>query len=159
VSHGARRDTEVNLMLLAAEPRLVRIEGAQIKRLNPDERSTLALVSKALENLDVGAHETVGPPGIWTSRRDLETVLGFAKEAGDVVWLRENATTPLEAYVPSSPNVAFVLSDHRDPSEKEVETMARYATHEVTLGPLALQADQCITLAQHRLDQLRHPNL
>jgi len=46
VSHGIRSDVEI-LLLLRNEVR-IRIDGARVKRLNPDERSTAALIRRAL---------------------------------------------------------------------------------------------------------------
>src|SRR5687767_13940225 len=66
VSHGARADSEVQLVLLQG-PRVLRASGRTVRRLNPDERSTLALLSKALEAQDVGAHETEATPVLATS--------------------------------------------------------------------------------------------
>jgi len=49
LSHGIRRDTEV--MLLLQDTVRMRISGQYVKRLNPDERSTAALIRRALAAL------------------------------------------------------------------------------------------------------------
>jgi len=153
LSHGIREDTEVWLVLLQG-PRVVRASGRTIKRLNPDERSTLALLSKALEAQDVGSHESEPLPGLATSQRSLESVLDVVARDGLLVWLREDAPRGLESWTPTSGTHTFVLSDHRDPTALEQEAIARHAGERLNLGPLALQADQCITIVHNRLDRL-----
>lgn len=155
VSHGIRKDAEIQLVL-ARGPRVVRAWGEAIRRLNPDERSTLALLSKALEATDVGLHETSTMPGLATSRRDLERVLVDCARDGPIVWLREDATTPLDAWKPETATTTFILSDHQDPTQAEASILERFATHRLNLGPVALQADQCVTIIHNRLDRLAH---
>jgi tRNA (pseudouridine54-N1)-methyltransferase len=152
VSHGVREDAEVVLVLVQG-PRVVRATGRAIRRLNPDERSTLALLSKALEAQDIGAHESQTLDGLTTSRRGLEDVLQACAREGPVVWLREDAETPLDGQEAWSAGATFVLSDHRDPTPDEASVIGRHATATVSLGPVALQADQCITVVHNRLDR------
>ena len=51
LSHGIRRDTEIILVLQGEPdpPRTIRINGSEVRYLNPDERSTGALVRNALD--------------------------------------------------------------------------------------------------------------
>ena len=61
LSHGIRRDTEV--MLLLQNTVRIRISGQYVKRLNPDERSTAALIRRALGALqDSGVASAAGDP-------------------------------------------------------------------------------------------------
>jgi tRNA (pseudouridine54-N1)-methyltransferase len=46
ISHGLRRDTELYLVL--QDQLTLRLVGSRLRHLNPDERSTAALVQKAL---------------------------------------------------------------------------------------------------------------
>src|SRR5687768_14121440 len=50
VSHGLRKDVRLDLVLRGPPdpPRAVRLDGASLRSLNPDERSTAALLQKAL---------------------------------------------------------------------------------------------------------------
>lgn len=153
VSHGTRQDAEIILALAGGpRPRAVRVSGAQVRRLNPDERSTVALLSKALEATDVGEHETSVLQGIHVSGRSLERIL--AGLAGDVCYLREDATAALESWKPAGGDVTFLLSDHRDPTPDEDALIRSRRPIELTLGPVSLQADQCITVVHNRLDRL-----
>lgn len=154
-SHGVRRDTEVvSVVNHDAQNRTLRWVGAEIERLNPDERSTAALASKALEVELVGEHEEVSTPGVYVSRRSLRRVLEDAGRQGAVVWLRENAEQFIGDWKPAeSADHTFVLSDHRDPSPQEETELQQSATHSLTLGPVSLQGHQCITLVHAHLDR------
>lgn len=156
ISHGIRSDAEIMLVLRGdGGPRLVRISGSEVKRLNPDERSTVALLSRALEAQDVGKHETTVTPGIYTSKAELEEVLSRAAAEGPVTHLTEEGTAELEEWRPDGATVTVVLSDHRDPTPEERGIIDRFATEHVSLGPVSLQADQCTVLVHNRLDRLR----
>jgi tRNA (pseudouridine54-N1)-methyltransferase len=49
LSHGIRRDVQVFLVMLGGEsPKTLRLMGDQLRHLNPDERTTAALLKKAL---------------------------------------------------------------------------------------------------------------
>jgi len=47
LAHDLRRDSELVLVLLGGPdaPKVVRVSGERVKNLNPDERSTVALLS------------------------------------------------------------------------------------------------------------------
>ncbi|MFQ5987072.1 MAG: hypothetical protein ACE5KQ_06915, partial [Thermoplasmata archaeon] len=56
LSHDLRRDTEVYLVLLGPPrpPRTLHLRGDQLRHLNPDERSTAALLRQALRSASDG---------------------------------------------------------------------------------------------------------
>jgi tRNA (pseudouridine54-N1)-methyltransferase len=58
VSHGIRQDVET--ILLLRDTVRIRIDGHRVKRLNPDERSTAALIRKALSVLADTADSAAG---------------------------------------------------------------------------------------------------
>lgn len=154
VSHGARENSEILLVLQGGSvPRVVRIVGSQVRRLNPDERSTTALLGKALESQPVAAYEENPLPGIHVSGRTLSQVMESVG-TGDVVLLDEAAKVPLEEWKPSSSDTTFLLSDHLDFALEEREEFRRYVATDISLGPVALQADQCIIVVHNRLDRL-----
>ncbi len=76
-SHGVRRDTVVYLVLLGdpAAPRTLRIDGATVKFLRPDERSVAVLVQKALAAPREGEGLVIVRPGIAVADGGLEVVL------------------------------------------------------------------------------------
>lgn len=153
LSHGLRRDTEVVLVLGAGpEPRTIRIEGARIQGLNPDERSTLALLSRALEADPVKDYEESPHPGLWTSRRGLAAVLDRARGEGPLLWLDAEAPEALPAETRTGGRT-FVLSDHRDFTVEERDLLRVSGARPARIGPRVLQADQCIVVAHHWLDE------
>jgi len=146
LSHGIRRDVETTLVL---QDRVqIRVEGERVKRLNPDERSTAALLKRALESLD--DREVQSTPGIFVSRRTLADVLDrlYQLEASPIV-LHE-AGRPAEAY-PFPRDPAFILSDHLDFTEQEEDVLADLPR--VSLGSQALHTSQAITITHYLLDQ------
>lgn len=149
LSHGIREDVRVHLVL--GGEYVVRFEGRELRRLNPDERSTAALIRGALEERDaaVGAMEAEASPGVSIRKGDLETVLGDL--AGrTVVELREDGDPVVDLDPPDEPT--FVLSDHRDFTDAEADLLASAADERVSLGPRALHADQAIAVAHNYLD-------
>jgi len=70
LSHGIRKDAESLSRPARGSPNppvTVQLNGAEVRYLNPDERSTGALVRNAL--LKLGPGEVKSSPGIYVSRR------------------------------------------------------------------------------------------
>ena len=150
VSHGIREDARVWLCLRGALA--IRFEGAELRHLSPDERSTASLIAHALAASDrtVGHAEVESTPGIYVSKRDVETVLRSAADRGPLVHLDVDGT-PITSLSPP-PRVTFVLSDHQPFTAAERELLDELADHRVSLGPVALHADQAITIAHNYFD-------
>ncbi|WP_435176334.1 tRNA (pseudouridine(54)-N(1))-methyltransferase TrmY [Halorussus sp. AFM4] len=150
LSHAIREDVRVHLVL--ADEVTVRFEGSQLRRLNPDERSTAALVRNALDAKDeaIGHMETESSPGVHLSKRGFEPVLEEAARDGTVVQLHEDGDPVVDVEPPADP--VFVLSDHRDFADAEAELLAAAADERVRLGPELLHADHAITVAHNYLD-------
>ncbi|MEF8843655.1 MAG: tRNA (pseudouridine(54)-N(1))-methyltransferase TrmY [Haloarculaceae archaeon] len=147
-SHGVRGDTTVSLVF--GDEYTVRFEGSEVRRLNPDERSTGARLRDALAARDgaIGAMEAEPSPGVYVGRRGFEATLD--RLDGTVVELHEDGTPVVEVDPPE--DVVFVLSDHRDFTAAEAELLAERADARVTLGPERLHADQAVTVAHNWLD-------
>jgi tRNA (pseudouridine54-N1)-methyltransferase len=150
LSHDIREDVQVHLVL--GDEYTVRFDGGTLRRLNPDERSTAALVRNALEEREeaIGHIPADASPGVTISRRDFEATLEEANRDGTVVQLHEDGQSASEVEVPENP--VFVLSDHRDFSASEAEHLDEVADERVRLGPKALHADHAITVAHNWLD-------
>lgn len=150
LSHAVRED--VRCLLVLGDELTLRFEGRDLRRLNPDERSTAALVRRALEQKAeaVGHQEVETTPGVHLSRRDLEATLRAAADEGTVVQLHEDGTPVVDVDPPADP--VFVLSDHRDFSGAERDLLAAVAGERVRLGPERLHADHAVTVAHNYLD-------
>jgi tRNA (pseudouridine54-N1)-methyltransferase len=154
LSHGVREDSRV--WLVFGDSCSVRFEGSEIRRLNPDERSTAALIRGALEEYGeaIGHMDAESSPGVFVSRRGLEAVLEEMESRGSgettVVALHEAGTPIADLDVPTDP--IFVLSDHRDLTEREADLLAKRADERVRLSPRKLHANHAITIAHNYLD-------
>jgi tRNA (pseudouridine54-N1)-methyltransferase len=149
LSHDLRRDTELYLVL--QDKITLRFVGRRLRHLNPDERSTAALIQKALkahERLQ-GDEEIESTPGIFVSRRGLGEVLEEAEgKVEQLILLHEEGSPLREAEL--APDVGFVLSDHLEFLPAELELMADLPR--LSLGPKVLHADHCIIIAHNELD-------
>ena len=151
LSHGIRRDVETNLLLQDSVH--IRIYGEYVKRLNPDERSTAALIKHALKALkDASSDDEVrSTPGITAARRSLSDVLDiFLDENAQPIVLHEEGEPAETFHFPENP--AFILSDHTEFSETDQLTLAEYPR--ISLGARALHTSQAITITHYLLDHL-----
>jgi len=150
LSHDIRDDVRVHLVL--ADEFTVTFDGRELRQLNPDERSTAALVRGALEEREeaIGHQPVETSPGVSLTRRGFEPTLDAAARDGTVVQLHEGGDPVVDAEPPTDP--VFVLSDHHDFSEWEADLLADAADRRVRLGPEALHADHAITVAHNYLD-------
>ncbi|AEM56124.1 tRNA (pseudouridine-N1)-methyltransferase [Haloarcula hispanica N601] len=150
LSHAIREDVRVHLIL--ADEYTVTFEGSDLRRLNPDERSTAALIRKALEEREeaIGHIPVETSPGVSLTRRGFEGTLDDAASRGTVVQLHEDGDPIVDVAPPSDP--VFVLSDHHDFRDEEATLLADRADERVSLGPKALHADHSITVAHNYLD-------
>jgi tRNA (pseudouridine54-N1)-methyltransferase len=150
-SHGVREDARVHLVL--GDAFTVRFDGASVRRLNPDERSTAARVRTALEHRDeaVGHVPADVSPGVELYRMGLaDTLDAAAREADAVLCLHEDGRPVVDVEPPTDP--LFVLSDHRNFGDDEADLLTDVADERVSLGPEALHADGAITVAHNWLD-------
>jgi len=150
LSHDLRKDVEVILVLLGppGPVRTVRLVGSELRYLNPDERSTGALIRNALMK-DTRSEER-STPGIYVSSRTFQDVLGLLGET-ELVYLKEDGEDIRSAEV--SDNVTFVLSDHMDLTPDEESLLLQYRPKVLKLGPISYHADHCITIVHNELDR------
>jgi tRNA (pseudouridine54-N1)-methyltransferase len=153
LSHGIRKDVEVYLIL--QDQLTLRFDGATVKRLNPDERSTGALIKHAIETaqrLNVGAEadEIESTPGVYVARRGLRALLEFFAAKNIPCHVLDEHGTDIRS-APIEQPVAFVLSDHQNFSTDE-ELLLKDST-KISLGPVLLHADHCISIVHNELDR------
>lgn len=150
LSHGIREEVRVSLVL--ADEYTVTFTGRDLRRLNPDERSTAARIRNALDQRE----ETIGhvpvetSPGVTISGRDFEATIDAVARDGMVVQLHEKGVSTVDVDPPGSP--VFVLSDHHDFTEAERVVLADERDLRLSLGPEAIHADHAITVAHNYLD-------
>ncbi len=148
LSHDIRRDVQVHLVL--GDEVTVRVDGSDLRYMNPDERNIAGLLRQALEAKDraIGHREAESTPGIHVSKRGFEAVLDDAD--GTVVELHEDGDPLADVEPPEDP--IFVLSDHEEFTGAEAELLAERSDRRVRVGPEVLHADHTITVAHNYLD-------
>ena len=153
ISHDIRRDVEITLMLLGKPnpPKTIRIVGSEVKYLNPDERSTAALIRNALLQKPGGEKRT--SPGIYVSERSYGEVLSNISKESQMYYLKEDGDDIREAEF--GDDVTFVLGDDQDLSEEEEGTLMSYEPRKMSLGPRSYHADHCVTIVNNELDRRR----
>lgn len=151
LSHGIRKDVRVYLVL--QNQVLLRLEGKKLRHLNPDERSTGALIQKALKKrLEVGNEKEIeSTPGIFVSSSSLRKVLKEVSEISPKIFmLHEEGSDIRKTKLPK--DGAFVLSDHLDFLLEEERLLSN--CEKLSLGPTILHADHAIILVHNELDRL-----
>jgi len=150
LSHDIREEVCVRLVL-GDEYTLI-FEGDTLRRLNPDERSTGALIRNALDQREeaIGRIAVETSPGVSIVRGGFEAALDAVAGEETVVELCADGRPAVEADPPADP--VFVLSDHREFSATEREELAAAAADRLSLGPRLLHADQAVTVAHNWLD-------
>jgi tRNA (pseudouridine54-N1)-methyltransferase len=150
LSHGIRRDVQVFLILGGGEPqKTVWLKGDELRHLNPDERTTAALLKKALA-IVAGSEWSRSTPGISVRAGGLKEL--FADLCGSKLFcLREDGADIVQLGSDISEG-SFLLGDHLGMLPEE-ELMAEEAGAEVvSLGPVSLHADHCIVLLNWLMD-------
>ncbi len=152
LSHGIRESVRVHLVI--ADELTVVFEGSELRRLNPDERSTAALVRTALAHREeaIGALPAEPSPGVALYRRDLAATLEAVAAEGPVVELHEDGEAIVESGVETLSGAAFVLSDHREVTADERRLLESVVDRRIRVGPRTLHADDAITVVHHYLD-------
>lgn len=153
VSNDLRRDTELTILFSQAPPpdaRHIRVSGERIRHLNPDERSTAALIKNALVRSIPLLHDIEASPGLVVGPSDpLEELGRLVREPG-TFWLRESGARVRPEELPESTTV--VLGDSEDPRPEEIELLERSGVPQRSLGPRSLRASQCLDIWQNLLD-------
>lgn len=150
LSHDIREDVRVRLVL--NDQFTVVFDGSELQGLNPDERSTAALVRTALAEREeaIGHIPVETSPGVSLVRMGFEATLNDASADGAVVELHGEGTPAVETEPPADP--VFVLSDHRNFTADERALLDDVADRRVSLGPRRLHGNQAITVAHNWLD-------
>lgn len=151
VSHGLRQDAEVVTLHLGAPsaPKAVRFDPRRMRHLFPDERSTAAMLEKALGTPTTGPVWAEATPGVSVAVVDLRELLDSWREP--VVLLREDGEDVASAKLP--PDATYVLGDHLGFTPEEDEMLRKRAAGTISLGPVSLQSDQCISVLHNWLDR------
>jgi len=154
LSNDLRRDTEVSVLFVADPPprsRRIDLSGARVRYLNPDERSTAALLKNALVRAVEFPRPFESSPGLTVAATDpaaaLRTFLGHPNP----VWLSEDGR-PIEEWASPDGHIAAVVSDPYDPTPEERDLLLSSGVPRVSVGPRSLRTSQVVDLVHHELD-------
>jgi tRNA (pseudouridine54-N1)-methyltransferase len=156
ISHGIRKDVCVHLVLLGGEiPKTVRLVGETLRHLNPDERTTAALLKKALA-VPATPEWAMSTSGIFVRTGGLAEVLADLLDV-KLIYLREDGADirGLDALGEASSlsgEAAFILGDHTGMTPEEEALLEQAGAKVVSLGTTSLHADHCIVLINWFLD-------
>jgi tRNA (pseudouridine54-N1)-methyltransferase len=156
LSNDLRRDVEVTI-LFGAEPlpraRRMRLDGRRLKFLNPDERSTAALLKNSLVRSAGVDRDVEASPGLVVGPADpLEALQSFATTPG-TLRLTEGGS-PIGAEDVRAGSFRAVVSDPTDPTPEEVAVLRGSGAAARTLGPRSLRTSQCVDALHLLADQV-----
>ena len=132
-------------------PKTVRFDGALMKYLNPDERSTASLIRNALLKKLEPDREVISSPGVFVSRKSFEQLMEELSGDCRFIYLRENGEDVRSYEFPENP--CYILGDDRDPTEEEEAIMAKYPFDTICLGPVSLHANHCMIIVHNEMDR------
>jgi tRNA (pseudouridine54-N1)-methyltransferase len=153
VSHGVRRDTVVYLVLLGAPraPQALRVDGATVKFLRPDERSIAMLVQKSFAAPREGDGFVTVRPGIAVAEGGIDVVLADIGEAAPYV-LEEGATDVRSATIDAA-DVVFFVGDDVGFDEATRRRLTALGATPIAVGPVSLHADDVVAVVVNELDR------
>jgi len=154
VSNDLRRDTEVAVVFARDPPPLARrieLAGARLRYLNPDERSTAALMKNALVGSSRYPSDFESSPGLRVGAVDpVPYLAAFLREEG-AVWLVEDGAPIASAPLRPERFAAFV-SDPFDPTPPERAVLEGSGVPRLSVGPRSLRTSQVVDVVQRELD-------
>jgi len=158
LSNDLRRDTEVTV-LFAAEPppraRKIELTGSKLRYLNPDERSTAALLKNALVGAVRYPSEFESSPGLRVGPVDpLAHLASFLRQDG-ALWLAEDGV-PIASVRLEPDRFAAFVSDPFDPTDQERSVLVASGVPRVSVGPRSLRTSQVVDAVHRELDLRAH---
>ncbi len=149
LSHTIRRD----VLFFVYFPRIgmrIKIDASKVKYLNPDERSTAALIRNALLNYSEDK-EIRTSPGFYIRSANLEDVLEELVSVGALYYLREDGKDIRS--VELERNSSFILSDSVNMSNDEENMLLEKGAALISVGPKSLLSSHVIAIVHNELDR------
>lgn len=173
-SHGLRRGVVVYLVLLGGPlaPRIVRVDGAGVQFLRPDERSLAVRVKKVLASraddpapadaardgaTPADRRVSVPPwvtvrPGFAVTRGGFERVIDDVDGATPYI-LDEGAPDIRDERGLGVTHGLFVLGDHIGLPDDVRARLESLGARRISIGPVSVHADDVVTLVTNELDR------
>jgi len=154
LSNDLRRDTEVTVLFVADPPprsRRIDLAGGRLRFLNPDERSTAALLKNALVRSADYPRPFESSPGLTVAPVEPAPAVREFIAQPNAVWLCEDGRR-IEEWPSPGGHIAAVVSDPYDPTAEERELLSSSGVARVSVSPRSLRTSQVIDLVHHELD-------
>jgi tRNA (pseudouridine54-N1)-methyltransferase len=154
LSNDLRRDVEATVLFVAEKPpaaRRIDLVGRKLRYLNPDERSTAALLKNALVRGATAPGPVESSPGLTVGPVDPAAALGEFLRLPGALWLAEDGA-PLDGWTPDGQEIAAFLSDPYDPTSEELDLLRKSGVPRISVGPKVLRSSQVVDVFQRELD-------
>lgn len=146
-SYGIREDAQAVVWFDDEDPVALRVRGDEAVGIRPDERSTAARLNDALSKPPMPVWQEVAD-GVETRAVGLSELL--AELPGPLAALAEDGRPVGEHEIEAR---SFVLGDQDDLREEQRRIVDRRVAERLSIGPVALQADQAVTVVHNLLDR------
>jgi tRNA (pseudouridine54-N1)-methyltransferase len=154
VSHDVRRDVMVYLVLRggASAPRVVRVDGARVKFLRPDERSLATLLKKTLVAAPPSLTAfTEVRPGVDVRDGDVTDLVPLLGTSN--LYVLEEGGQDLRGRPPLADDAWFFLGDHLGFDGDTRALLATLGAVPLSVGPRSLHGEDVVTLVHNELDR------
>ncbi|MBW6451746.1 MAG: tRNA (pseudouridine(54)-N(1))-methyltransferase TrmY [DPANN group archaeon] len=154
LSNAMRRDVVFHTILHGEPnpPIYIRIEGAKLRKVQPDERNISIFLKKAIERFKDGK-EIESTPGIFVSRKSFEQLIEDNKEKTFFLLSEEGKSLePLDKV--KYTDAFFILGDKEDLIDSEIAYLEKYKLNRVSLGDKSYLASHCITIVNWLNDKI-----
>ncbi len=148
LSGGIRRNVVFHTVLHGGQsPVYIRLEGARLRKVSPDERSISLFLKKALERMDERMETS---PGIFACRKSFKEVVG--ENANNDFYLLDEEGMPISE-VEFGEKPFFFLGDNNDLTHEENEFLMKQGAKTVSLGGKSYLSSHCIATVNWWLDR------
>ncbi|MBW9222051.1 tRNA (pseudouridine(54)-N(1))-methyltransferase TrmY [Methanothermococcus sp. SCGC AD-155-C09] len=164
LSHDLRRDT-IFYSIHCGDPNppiALKFIGSQLKRVSPDERSIAIFIKKALENKPYPLWRE-STSGIYYAKKGFKEIILEMLKEGKKIYLLDMDGRPIE-HVLNPENyreikergIVFILGDHIGLNKEDEEFLDEIGVERISISPLELHGNHCITIVHNVLDKLEH---
>ena len=158
LSHDLRRNTIFYSVHYGAPnpPVALKFVGSELKRVSPDERSIALFIKKALDKSPMQLWKE-STSGIYIAKKEFRDIILEKKNEGkEIYYLHkegENIENIFNNKECNDKNIVFILGDHIGIGEEDEKFLEDIGALKVSLSPLELHANHCITIVHNALDK------
>jgi len=177
LSHNIREDTIFYSVHYGAPnpPVALKFVGKELKRVSPDERSIALFIKKALEKNPIKIWKK-STDGIYIAKKDFKELILEKKQNNYNIYYLHKEGKPIEDIFNNgnidinnsnninsnniNSNILFVLGDHIGIGEEDEYFLENeIKATKISLSPVELHANHCITIVHNVLDKLKEKNV